>query len=226
MIKLRVTKIEAESDSDLSAIYLKTDFEGRFTKTINFFPGNVGAGLPHFNFPPFSTTVGNQTFDFEHMAERYGGSIIFIPLVAILEHIAIAKAFGKYPFPPIDLGGLPCGFVAKGKTINATQEMLALGLCNVAGSFVRSMPVTGSFTRTAVNNASGVKTTLGGLLTGSMVLLALGLLTSTFFYIPKATLAAVVICAMFYLFDFDAIITLWRTNSKTSSFGQLDLESP
>lgn len=108
--------------------------------------------------------------------------------------------------------------VAKGKTINATQEMLALGLCNVVGSFVRSMPVTGSFTRTAVNNASGVKTTLGGLLTGSMVLLALGLLTSTFFYIPKATLAAVVICAMFYLFDFDAIVTLWRTNSKAVFF--------
>ena len=47
--------------------------------------------------------------------------------------------------------------------------MLALGLCNIGGSLVRSMPVTGSFTRTAVNNSSGVKTTFGGLFTGKCV---------------------------------------------------------
>lgn len=55
---------------------------------------------------------------------------------------------------------------AKGKALDATQEMIALGCCNIFGSFCRSMPVTGSFTRTAVNNASGVKTPLGGLITG------------------------------------------------------------
>lgn len=54
-------------------------------------------------------------------------------------------------------------FVAKGRTIDATQEMLALGMCNLFGSFLQSMPVTGSITRTAVNNASGVCTTLSGI---------------------------------------------------------------
>lgn len=44
--------------------------------------------------------------------------------------------------------------------------MLTLGLCNVAGSFFHSMPVTGSFSRSAVNNASGVRTPLGGIYTG------------------------------------------------------------
>jgi len=51
--------------------------------------------------------------------------------------------------------------------------MVALGMCNIMGSFVLSMPVTGSFTRTAVNNASGVKTPLGGAVTGALVLMAL-----------------------------------------------------
>uniref|UniRef100_A0A1A9VJ16 STAS domain-containing protein n=1 Tax=Glossina austeni TaxID=7395 RepID=A0A1A9VJ16_GLOAU len=51
-----------------------------------------------------------------------------------------------------------------GKIVNASQEMVALGMCNILASFVSSMPVTGSFTRTAVNNASGVKTPLGGLI--------------------------------------------------------------
>lgn len=48
--------------------------------------------------------------------------------------------------------------------------MLALGLCNVVGSFVRSFPTTGSFTRTAVNHASGVVTPAGGIFTGIVLL--------------------------------------------------------
>lgn len=55
---------------------------------------------------------------------------------------------------------------AKGKSIDATQEMLAIGLCNIANSFVSSMPVTGSLSRGAVNNASGVRTTFGGIYAG------------------------------------------------------------
>lgn len=94
--------------------------------------------------------------------------------------------------------------------------MLALGLCNIFGSFVRSMPTTGSFTRTAVNNASGVKTPMGGVITGCLVLLACGLLTSTFAYIPKATLAAVIIIAMYYMLEVHIFVVLWRTKSKTT----------
>ncbi|KAJ8967603.1 hypothetical protein NQ314_002721 [Rhamnusium bicolor] len=156
--------------------------------------GNVTGGLPSFTLPPFSTTDANGTeITFVEMTKVYGSVIVFCPLIAVIEHIAIAKAFSK------------------GRTLDATQELLALGLCNIMGSFVQSMPVTGSFTRTAVNNASGVKTTAGGILTGAMVLLALGFLTSTFRYIPKATLSAVIIVAMYYLCEFEAFALLWRT---------------
>lgn len=47
--------------------------------------------------------------------------------------------------------------------------MIAVGLSNILGSFFLSLPTTGSFTRTAVNNASGVCTPLGGLFTGENV---------------------------------------------------------
>ncbi|XP_070172392.1 sodium-independent sulfate anion transporter isoform X1 [Polyergus mexicanus] len=155
--------------------------------------GNITEGLPPFSLPPFTVVNGNHTYTFVTLVREFGSSIISIPLIAILESIAIAKAF------------------AKGNTLDANQEMLALGLCNIFGSFVRSMPITGSFTRTAVNNASGVKTPMGGVITGSLVLLACGLLTSTFKFIPKATLAAVIIIAMFYMFEIHIFIVLWRT---------------
>lgn len=56
--------------------------------------------------------------------------------------------------------------LADGKTVDATQEMLALGACNLISSFVGSMPISGALSRGAVNNASGVKTPFGGIYTG------------------------------------------------------------
>lgn len=76
------------------------------------------------------------------------------------------------------------------------------------------MPTTGSFTRTAVNNTSGVRTTLGGIFTGSLVLLALGLLTQSFYYIPKAILAAVIISAMIFMIEVEVASELWRTKRE------------
>ncbi|TMW41622.1 hypothetical protein DOY81_013298 [Sarcophaga bullata] len=158
--------------------------------------GNVTAGLPPFRVPPFGTTINGTEVPFKDMLSTVGASFASIPLVAILEVVAIAKAFSK------------------GKIVNASQEMIALGMCNIMGSFVSSMPVTGSFTRTAVNNASGVKTTLGGAVTGGLVLMALAFLTQTFYFIPKATLSAIIIAAMISLVDVDKIADTWKSKKK------------
>jgi solute carrier family 26 (sodium-independent sulfate anion transporter), member 11 len=132
------------------------------------------------------------------MLQNLGSALLTLPMIAILESVAIAKAFSK------------------GKTVDATQEMLALGLCNLFGSFFSSMPTTGSFTRTAVNNASGVRTPLGGVFTGALVLLSLGLISSTFYYIPKATLAAVIIAAMIFMVEFEEAAVIWKTKRESS----------
>nr|XP_033817274.1 sodium-independent sulfate anion transporter isoform X2 [Geotrypetes seraphini] len=86
----------------------------------------------------------------------------------------------------------------------------AFGITNILGSFVSSYPVTGSFGRTAVNAQTGVCTPAGGLFTGALVLLSLAYLTPLFFYIPKATLAAVIICAVAPMFDTKVFRTLWK----------------
>lgn len=92
--------------------------------------------------------------------------------------------------------------------------MLALGLCNIANSFVSSMPVTGALSRGAVNNASGVRTTLGGIYTGIVVILSLSFFTPYFSYIPKASLAAVIIAAVVFMVELQVVKPMWRTKSK------------
>ena len=104
--------------------------------------------------------------------------------------------------------------LAKGRQVDANQEMLALGLCNLAGSFVQSFPTTGSFSRTAVNSASGVKTPAGGIFTGGLVLLALAFLMPLCAYIPQASLGALIITAVIFSVEFELILPIWRSKSK------------
>ncbi|XP_050559288.1 sodium-independent sulfate anion transporter-like [Spodoptera frugiperda] len=158
--------------------------------------GDIGSGLPKFGLPPFSTVVGDQTYNFIDMVKVLGVQCVVIPFVAILETIAIAKAF------------------AEGGRIDATQEMIAVGLCNIVGSFGQSMPITGSFTRTALNHVSGVKTPAGGVTKVLLLFVALTYLTSTFYYIPKASLAGLIITAMFSMIDYQMFANLWKNSIK------------
>jgi sodium-independent sulfate anion transporter 11 len=101
---------------------------------------------------------------------------------------------------------------AQGKVIDASQEMIAVGMCNLIGSFFGSYPVNASFSRAAVSNASGVKTPLAGIYTGVIVLLALTFLTPYFSYIPKPTLAAVIICAVIFMVEVPLTKMIWEIN--------------
>ncbi|XP_041881516.1 sodium-independent sulfate anion transporter isoform X2 [Corvus kubaryi] len=156
--------------------------------------GSIPQGLPAFRPPHFSLAVPNGTVPFQSMVEDMGVGLAVVPLMGLLETIAIAKAFASQ----------------SGYRIDPNQELLALGVANVLGSFVSSYPITGSFGRTAVNAQSGVCTPAGGLVTGALVLLSLAYLTSLFYYIPKAALAAVIISAVVPMFDAGIFRTLWR----------------
>ncbi|XP_011860503.1 PREDICTED: sodium-independent sulfate anion transporter-like [Vollenhovia emeryi] len=164
--------------------------------------GKIEAGLPKVSLPPFSSQVGNQTYTFFDMCAHYGLGLGILPVISVLANVAIAKAF------------------AMGASVNATQEMLALGLSNIIGSFVSSLPTAGAFTRSAVSSASGIQTPMAGLYSGTMALMALSFLTPYFYYIPRATLAAVLISAVLFMIDLKIIKLLWR-GSKTDAIAAI-----
>lgn len=56
--------------------------------------GQVKSGLPDFAIPAFSVDNGNGTVTtFMDMLQDFGLGAVFVPLVAILANISIAKAF-------------------------------------------------------------------------------------------------------------------------------------
>uniref|UniRef100_A0AAZ3SS29 STAS domain-containing protein n=1 Tax=Oncorhynchus tshawytscha TaxID=74940 RepID=A0AAZ3SS29_ONCTS len=157
--------------------------------------GKTSQGLPPFRAPPlFETTPNGTSISFGEIIEDFGGGLAVIPFMGVLESIAIAKAFASQ----------------NDYRINANQELFAIGLTNIMGSFVSAYPVTGSFGRTAVNSQTGVCTPAGGIVTGVVVLLSLAFLMPAFYYIPKASLAAVIICAVAPLVDYRVVMQFWR----------------
>ncbi|XP_067006355.2 sodium-independent sulfate anion transporter [Anabrus simplex] len=162
--------------------------------------GYIPPGMPAFQLPPFGfTKIDNGTekyIDFVDMCSELGSGIIVLPLVGLLESIAICKAFSN------------------GKPVDATQELLAIGLGNISNSFVQGFPGCGSLSRSAVNNSSGVRTTLGGLYTGILVIFALLFFTPYFSFIPKAALAAIIIAAVIFMVEVHVVIPIWKTKKS------------
>lgn len=56
--------------------------------------GPVATGLPEIKVPPFEIMVNNATLHFPEIITHLGSSVIALPLISILESIAVAKSFG------------------------------------------------------------------------------------------------------------------------------------
>ena len=149
--------------------------------------GDVPGGLPSFSSPSFDPAQMRALLPIA----------LAIALVSFMESIAVAKAIqakhGDYK-------------------VEANQELIALGLANIGGSFLQSYPVTGGFSRTAVNDQAGAKTGMASIISAALIILTLLFLTDLFYYLPNAILASVIMVAVFGLIDIKEAVHLWRTD--------------
>jgi len=115
-------------------------------------------------------------------------------VVGFLESIAVAQAVAaKHRY-----------------SVDADQELIGLGLANIAGSFFQGYPVTGGFSRTAVNDQAGARTGMASIITAVGIGLTLLFLTSVFQNLPRAVLAAIIMAAVLGLVNLRKIRYLWQ----------------
>jgi SulP family sulfate permease len=148
--------------------------------------GEIPSGLPHLILPPL---------DYETTVSLLGPAIV-IALVSFAETYSVGKAISA----------------ETKQKVNVDQEFIGQGLANLIGSFFQSYPVSGSFSRSAINFATGAKTGISSVVSSLVVVLALLFLTPLLRYIPKAALAALVISAVLLLFHPREVFKLWRLN--------------
>jgi SulP family sulfate permease len=96
--------------------------------------------------------------------------------------------------------------------IDVDQEFIGQGVANLVGSLFQCYPVSGSFSRTAINYAAGARTGIASVVTSLLVIVSLLYLTPLFTLIPRAALAALVISAVLILFHPKQVFVLWRQN--------------
>jgi SulP family sulfate permease len=148
--------------------------------------GKVPEGLPSIGLPKFS---------WDAFASLLSAAIV-ISLVGFMEAISIAKAIAAKTKQKID----------------PNQELVGQGLSNIVGAMTQAFPVSGSFSRSAVNINAGAKTGMSSVITAVFVLLTLLFLTPLLYHLPQAVLAAVIIMAVIGLINFAAIKHAWQAN--------------
>ncbi len=145
--------------------------------------GNIPTGLPGLTVPVFDWPATRD----------------MLPAAFVLALISFAEAMSS------------CKVIAnKTRTRwDENQELIGQGLAKVAAAFCQSMPVSGSFSRSALNLASHARTGLSSIISASIVFATLVFFTGSLYHLPKPVLAAMIMMAVVNLVNIKSIRHAW-----------------
>lgn len=146
--------------------------------------GHIPKGLPALSMPHINLRIMLHLFPFAAI----------ISLLGFMEAISIAKAMAA----------------KTGQRLDPNQELIGQGLANILGSFGQSYPVSGSFSRSAVNLQAGAVSGLSSVFTSLMVVIVLMFFTPLLYHLPQSVLAAVIMMAVIGLVNVSGFIHAWE----------------
>ena len=146
--------------------------------------GEIPQGLPSLSVPPLD----------------WNSTIALLPAGFVIALISFMEAMSS------------CKVIAmKTRTPwNDNQELIGQGLAKIAAAFSQSIPVSGSFSRSALNLSVNAKTGLSSVFSAAFVLLTLLFFTPLLHHLPKPVLAAIIVIALINLVDYKSIAKAWR----------------
>jgi sulfate permease, SulP family len=125
--------------------------------------------------PPFPDFVSPRFLsDFS----RLFGLALALAFLATIESSSMAKTLAS----------------VSGQHVDANQDMFSLGMANLSCAYLSGMPSSGSLTRSALNQQSGARTPFAALFNGVFCLIGALSLGHLVGYIPRASLAVLIIC--------------------------------
>jgi high affinity sulfate transporter 1 len=147
-------------------------------------------------FPPLTV----PSVKLSDLGPLFAGAV-GIALVALADTISTSSAFAA----------------RTGQEIRGNQEMIGIGVANLAAGFFQGFPVSTSGSRTAVAERAGAKSQLTGVVGAALIILMIVLVPGLFRNLPQPALAAVVITASLSLADIPGTVRLWR--QRRTEFG-------
>jgi MFS superfamily sulfate permease-like transporter len=128
---------------------------------------------------------------------------LVMALIGFMEATSISKAIA----------------VTTHQKVDTNQELVGQGLANIAGSFFGSYTVSGSFSRSAVAARTGAQTGLFAIVSVAGVVAVLLFLTPYLYHLPQATLAVIVMIAVFGLIRIEPLVQAWKVDPQASIIG-------
>jgi len=119
---------------------------------------------------------------------------LLISLLGFMESVSVGSAVAR----------------KRRESVDPDAELRGLGLANLSGGLSSAMPVSGGFSRTAVNAEAGANSPLAGIFVAVLIALVLLFATKLFAALPMAALAALIIVAVTSLIDIRGLRQLWR----------------
>jgi sulfate permease, SulP family len=144
---------------------------------------DIPSGLPSVALPVFDLGLWKTLFS----------PALLLAIIVFVESVSVAQAFA----------------VKRKQNIDPNQEMVALGIANMASSISGGYPAAGSFSRSAVNYNGGAETPVAGILAAIGIALVAVFLTRTLYYLPLATLGALIVLAALTLVDYRILGKAW-----------------
>lgn len=149
--------------------------------------GIIPSGLPPFSVPPLA--------DYGVLVISVLPGALTVAIVSYIGQIALGQLYARRNNEP---------------DVDPSRELLALGLANFVTAFTPSQPASASFSKTSVNERTGNKTQVSGLVGVLLLILILELLTSALVYLPMAILAVIVLDSCISLVDYAEFLFLVR----------------
>lgn len=146
--------------------------------------GIIPTGLPSLDFPTWNLSLVQQLLP----------SAFMIAMISFVESLAIAQATA----------------LQKRDDLNSNQELIALGLANIAAGINSGFPVSGSLSRTVVNTDAGAKTPMSGVVSSLLMIVVSLYLTGFFQNLPLAVLAATIFVSIWKLVTLTPFIETWK----------------
>ena len=203
IFKNKLTKYQFFANIAVLAAVVITILVSKTTSYQGPIVGNIPQGLPVFSFKTIN--IGPD------LIFMFVIHTVIISFVGFMEAIAIARQLEqkeavknskgielyKYPTP-----------------VNSNQELFGQGLGNIASGLSGSYPVSGSFSRSAVNESVGSYSPISSLTTTIIVMMTLLFATPLLFDLPKATLGIIVIFAVIPLIKIHKMNDLFKNSRE------------
>ncbi|MDD1711385.1 MAG: sulfate permease [Methanoregulaceae archaeon] len=148
--------------------------------------GTIPQGLPELGMPVFS--LGDVALVFP--------LAIGLFVLSFVELSTIARTYAK----------------AHDYEIDNNQELLALGASSVSVGIGQGFPISGSFSKTAVNDRNNAQTQLAGAIAAGVTILVVLYLTGFFYYLAEPVIAALIVVAVFKMVDIAGLVRIGHIN--------------